>query len=161
MNTALAVKMLGEVMERRGNRDGLRPEFTGKIEFENVSFRYGAEGAPALDDVSFTIELGRVLDFYEVYSVHQYGMAPALLECAECHDVQEARAALTKGFHWVLGENQLGKSMLIPKLQLSIRSQVRKCELANEEDARTARRSECIPGAFVNLDRSGRCRTSP
>jgi ATP-binding cassette subfamily B protein len=61
---ALAVKMLGEVMnqepERKGNRDGLRPEFAGKIEFENVSFRYGAEGAPALDDVSFTIEPGKV-----------------------------------------------------------------------------------------------------
>jgi ATP-binding cassette, subfamily B, bacterial HlyB/CyaB len=61
---ALAVKMLGEVMnqepERNGNRDGLRPELTGKIEFENVSFRYGAEGAPALDDVSFTIEPGKV-----------------------------------------------------------------------------------------------------
>src|ERR1700680_3900197 len=61
---ALAMKMLGEVMnqepERKGNRDGLRPEFTGKIEFENVSFRYGPEGAPALDDVSFTIEPGQV-----------------------------------------------------------------------------------------------------
>jgi ATP-binding cassette, subfamily B, bacterial HlyB/CyaB len=42
---ALAVKMLGEVMnqkpEREGNRDGLRPDFAGEIEFENVSFRYG------------------------------------------------------------------------------------------------------------------------
>jgi ATP-binding cassette, subfamily B, bacterial HlyB/CyaB len=61
---ALAVKMLGEVMnqkpERQGNREGLRPEFNGKIEFENVSFRYGPEGAPALDDVSFTIEPGTV-----------------------------------------------------------------------------------------------------
>jgi ATP-binding cassette subfamily B protein len=61
---ALAVKMLGEVMnqkpERKGNREGLRPEFIGKIEFENVSFRYGADSAPALDDVSFTIEPGKV-----------------------------------------------------------------------------------------------------
>jgi ATP-binding cassette subfamily B protein len=61
---ALAVKMLGEVMnqkpERDGNREGLRPEFAGKIEFENVSFRYGPEGAPALDNVSFTIEPGSV-----------------------------------------------------------------------------------------------------
>src|SRR5207302_8677297 len=39
---------------------GLRPDFAGRIEFENVSFRYGAEGAPALDDVSFTIEPGTV-----------------------------------------------------------------------------------------------------
>ncbi len=60
----LAVKMLGEVMnqkpERDGNRDGLRPDLTGKVEFENVSFRYGAEGAPALDDVSFSIAPGSV-----------------------------------------------------------------------------------------------------
>jgi hypothetical protein len=80
----------------------------------------------------FDARHGRVLDFYEVYSVHQYGMAPAFLECAERHDVREARAALIKGFKWVLGENQLGKSMLIPKLQLSIRSQVRKSELGTK-----------------------------
>src|SRR4051794_20874295 len=61
---ALAVKMLGEVMnqkpEREGSREGLRPDFVGRIEFENVSFRYGAEGAPALDDVTFAIEPGTV-----------------------------------------------------------------------------------------------------
>jgi ATP-binding cassette subfamily B protein len=61
---ALAVKMLGEVMnqnpEREGKRDGLRPEFRGQIEFESVSFRYGPEGAPALDDVSFTIAPGTI-----------------------------------------------------------------------------------------------------
>jgi subfamily B ATP-binding cassette protein HlyB/CyaB len=61
---ALAVKMLGEVMnqkpERDGNREGLRPEFAGKIDFENVSFRYGSAGAPALDDVSFSITPGSI-----------------------------------------------------------------------------------------------------
>lgn len=61
---ALAVKMLGEVMnqpqERGGKRDGLRPDLNGQIEFENVSFRYAAEGAPALDGVSFTIPAGTV-----------------------------------------------------------------------------------------------------
>jgi hypothetical protein len=77
----------------------------------------------------FDARHGRVLDFYEVYSVHQYGMAPAFLECAERHGVQEARAALIRGFNWVLGDNQLGRSMLVPKLQLSFRSQVRKGEL--------------------------------
>jgi ATP-binding cassette subfamily B protein len=60
---ALAVKMLGEVMnkelERDGHREGLRPDFAGQIEFENVTFRYG-EGAPALDDVSFSIAPGTV-----------------------------------------------------------------------------------------------------
>jgi ATP-binding cassette, subfamily B, bacterial HlyB/CyaB len=61
---ALAVKMLGEVMnqkpERDDNREGLRPDFAGNIEFENVSFRYGSEGAPALDDVSFSVVPGSI-----------------------------------------------------------------------------------------------------
>lgn len=61
---ALAVQMLGEVMNQRPEREdartGLRPELTGRIEFENVTFRYGAESAPALDDVSFTILAGSV-----------------------------------------------------------------------------------------------------
>ena len=61
---ALAVQMMGEVMnqkpERDGARDGLRPDLGGLIEFENVSFRYGSEGPPALDNVSFTIPTGSV-----------------------------------------------------------------------------------------------------
>jgi hypothetical protein len=77
----------------------------------------------------FDAQKGLVLDFYEVYSVHQYGMAPAFLECAERHDVPGARDALIRGFEWVLGSNQLAKPMLICEMHLSIRSQVRKHEL--------------------------------
>ncbi|WP_424627923.1 hypothetical protein [Bradyrhizobium sp. SYSU BS000235] len=77
----------------------------------------------------FDAAQGQVLDFYEVYSVHQYGMAPAFLELAERHDVPVAKAALIKGFRWVLGHNQLQRSMLVPELHLSIRSQVRGGEL--------------------------------
>ncbi|MET4479993.1 MULTISPECIES: hypothetical protein [unclassified Bradyrhizobium] len=72
---------------------------------------------------------GRVLDFYEVYSVHQYGMAPALLEWAESFGLRGSRDALVKGFNWVLGQNQLGRAMLVPELNLTLRSQVRKGEL--------------------------------
>jgi hypothetical protein len=72
---------------------------------------------------------GRVLDFYEVYSVHQYGMAPALLEWAERYGLEGAHDALIKGFNWVLGQNQLGRTMLVPELGLTIRSQIRKHEL--------------------------------
>ena len=61
---ALAVQMLGEVMNQRPERDaarpGLRPELIGQIEFENVTFRYGPEGAPALDNVSFAIPAGSI-----------------------------------------------------------------------------------------------------
>jgi ATP-binding cassette subfamily B protein len=63
-DVALSVRMLGEVMNRRpeqsGRGRGLRPTLTGRIEFENVSFRYSPEGAPALDDVSFTIRPGTI-----------------------------------------------------------------------------------------------------
>lgn len=75
---------------------------------------------------------GRVVDFYEVYSVHQYGMAPALLEWAERFGQRESRDSLVKGFNWVLGQNQLGRSMLVPELSLSLRSQVRKGELTTK-----------------------------
>jgi len=61
---ALAVRMLGEVMnqapEREATRSGLRPDIRGAIEFEGVSFRYGAEGAAALDNVSFSVAPGQV-----------------------------------------------------------------------------------------------------
>jgi ATP-binding cassette subfamily B protein len=61
---ALAVRMLGEVMnqapEREAMRSGLRPDIRGAIEFEGVSFRYAPEGAAALDDVSFSIAPGQV-----------------------------------------------------------------------------------------------------
>ena len=77
----------------------------------------------------FDAQSGRVVDYYEIYSVHQYGMAPAFLQYAERHDVRNARNALIKGFKWVLGDNQLARSMLVPDLHLSIRSQVRKHEL--------------------------------
>jgi hypothetical protein len=71
---------------------------------------------------------GRVVDFYEVYSVHQYGMAPALLEWAERYDAPGARGALVRGFEWVFGANQLARPMLAPETGLSIRSQIRKGE---------------------------------
>ncbi|AWL98470.2 hypothetical protein [Bradyrhizobium ottawaense] len=80
----------------------------------------------------FDATSGRILDFYEIYSVHQYGMAPALLEWAERFGRRGAREALVKGFNWVLGQNQLGRTMLVPELNLTIRSQVRKGELTTK-----------------------------
>lgn len=107
----------------------------------------------------FDARHGRVLDFYEVYSVHQYGMAPAFLECAERHDVREARDALIKGFKWVLGDNQLRKPMLMPELRLTIRSQVRKNELRTTKlrmlrairNAYIPRPTDLIDPAYVSL----------
>jgi len=101
----------------------------------------------------FDAEQGRVLDFYEVYSVHQYGMAPAFLECAERHDVREARDALIKGFNWVLGRNQLRKPTLLPELQLSIRSHIRKGEHhTNRRRMLRAIQNVCLPRVAGLID---------
>lgn len=72
---------------------------------------------------------GRVTDFYEVYSVHQHGMAPAFLHHAVEHGVPGAREALVKGFGWLFGDNAMGMSMLRPEEGMLYRSQVRAGEL--------------------------------
>ncbi len=82
----------------------------------------------------YDVHQGKVVDFYEVYSVHQDGMAPAFLEHAERHGLQQARRALKNGFAWIYGDNQLGKSMLVPELGLIIRSHVRRGELRSKAE---------------------------
>lgn len=63
--TALSVKMLGEVMNRapegRLGAGGLRPQLSGSITFDNVTFRYPNATIAALDKTSFTIESGKVI----------------------------------------------------------------------------------------------------
>ena len=71
---------------------------------------------------------GQVVDFYEVYSVHQDGMAPAFLELAERNGMPGALDALRRGFRWILGENQLNESMLRPELGMIVRSHLRRGE---------------------------------
>ena len=104
----------------------------------------------------FDAASGRVVDFYEVYSVHQYGMAPAFLERAEQHGVLEARSAIIKGFNWVLGQNQLAIPMLVPDLHLTIRSQVRKGELYTKKwRAFRALRNSILGREAVLIDPAG------
>ena len=63
--TALAVKMLGKVMdhppERDPNQRGIRPMIRGELDFQQVTFRYGNAVTPALDRVSFRVEEGQVI----------------------------------------------------------------------------------------------------
>ena len=57
--TALSVRMLGEVMNRpsegRSSAGGLRPELQGEISFDEVTFRYPGASNAALDRASLTI----------------------------------------------------------------------------------------------------------
>ncbi|MBF0293678.1 MAG: peptidase domain-containing ABC transporter [Magnetococcales bacterium] len=63
--TALAVRMLGSVMnhppERDPNQRGLRVPITGEIEFANVTFRYDKTVMPALKRVNFKVREGQVI----------------------------------------------------------------------------------------------------
>jgi len=63
--TALSVRMLGKVMdhppERDPNQRGIRPMITGKLELQDVTFRYATAATPALSDVSFTVEEGQMI----------------------------------------------------------------------------------------------------
>lgn len=63
--TALSVRMLGEVMNRpsegRASAGGLRPELGGEVSFDEVTFRYPGSSVAALDRASFTIQAGSVV----------------------------------------------------------------------------------------------------
>lgn len=63
--TALSVRMLGEVMNRpsegRANAGGLRPELLGEISFDTVTFRYPGSSVAALDRATLGIKAGSVV----------------------------------------------------------------------------------------------------
>ncbi len=86
----------------------------------------------------YHIPSGRIVDWYEVYSVHQHGMAPALLHHAVAHGLPGAREAMVRGFGWIFGANEMGRSMLRPDLGMIIRSQ-RRGGLSGERRVRAAR----------------------
>jgi hypothetical protein len=69
---------------------------------------------------------GKVMENYQVYSVHQDGMAPAYLSIAIKYGHPTAREQLRRGFHWILGNNEMKQSMLLPKYGIVLRSQMRK-----------------------------------
>lgn len=73
----------------------------------------------------YDVRSGRILDWYQVYAVHQDGMAPAFLHHADKHGDIDAREAVRRGFFWVLGENELGASMLVPEHGIILRSHMR------------------------------------
>lgn len=61
----LSVNMLGNVMnsepERSGHTRQSRPVITGRMVFDEVTFRYNPGAAPALNRVSFDVEEGQVV----------------------------------------------------------------------------------------------------
>ncbi len=72
---------------------------------------------------------GVVADYYQVYSVHQEAMAPLFLLEAIDQGYDEFRKPLIKGFKWILGENELGQSMVSTEHSLIWRSVVRNSQM--------------------------------
>jgi ATP-binding cassette, subfamily B, bacterial HlyB/CyaB len=61
---SLSVRLLAQIMDapREGSREGgLKPEVNGRIEFDEVTFRYPGSASPALDRITFTIPPGKVV----------------------------------------------------------------------------------------------------
>jgi hypothetical protein len=101
----------------------------------------------------YYVPTGRVVDFYEVYSVHQHGMAPAFLHHAVAHGVPGAQDALVKGFGWLFGDNEMKVSMLRPATHMFVRSQVRRGELRSTMPRIVRSLSNAALGTTDRVDR--------
>ena len=55
---------------------------------------------------------GRVMDWYQIYSVHQDSMAMLFLLPALDSGVEGVETAITKSYQWLFGRNQLQRSMV-------------------------------------------------
>jgi len=69
---------------------------------------------------------GRVADYYPIYSVHQYAYAPFFMVEAIDQGYDEFREPLVRGFRWILGQNELGQSMVEPMHQVVWRRMIRR-----------------------------------
>lgn len=71
----------------------------------------------------YDAETGRVVERYEIYSVHQHGMAPmALLDLAKAAGESRYADAAGRGLRWIHGENELGRPMIDERERLIYRS---------------------------------------
>ncbi len=71
----------------------------------------------------FDTRTGRVVEPYELYSVHQDAMAPmALTELSESTGEPRYREAALRGVDWVFGVNDLGRGMLDREARILYRS---------------------------------------
>ena len=65
----------------------------------------------------------RIVEPYEIYTVHQDAMAPmGLLELSEALSVDRYRQAALFGLEWISGRNDLGEDMLSPDRSMLYRS---------------------------------------
>ena len=95
------------VAARHGRRDALAPARRAADRLLELQRPDG--GWPWI----FDVRTGRVVEPYEIYSVHQDAMAPmALLALSDMTGDQRYAGAALRGLDWVFGSNDLGREML-------------------------------------------------
>ncbi len=60
----------------------------------------------------YDADRGRIIDWYELYTVHQAAMAPLFLLPAVDASVAGASEAIDRGYRWIFGDNELGSTMI-------------------------------------------------
>jgi len=111
----------------------------------------------------FDAASGRVVERYEIYSVHQDAMAPmALLELAEATGDTRYQDAALAGVRWITGANELGQDMVDRSNGIVYRSIRRRrpwsrlCLYANTGLALAGRTPRAGRGRLVELNRTDR-----
>lgn len=87
--TAISIKMLGEVMNRAPERQssaGLRPKLAGKIDIENLTFNYPGSNIAALDRISISIPAGQVIGIVGRSGSGKTTLTKLLQGLYECQD---------------------------------------------------------------------------
>jgi hypothetical protein len=74
----------------------------------------------------YHVPSGRVADSCPIYSVHQHAHAPFFMVEAMDQGHDEFREPLVRGFRWILGQNELGQSMVEPMPQVVWRREIRR-----------------------------------
>jgi hypothetical protein len=111
----------------------------------------------------YDAERGEVVERYEVYSVHQHGMAPmTLLELSDVSGDERYAAAARRGVPWLFGANELGQDMAPLDRGMTYRSIRRRRPLdrlwlyANTALAATVDRQRRGGGRILEVNRSCR-----
>ena len=111
----------------------------------------------------YDAEQGRVVERYELYSVHQHAMAPmALLELADATGDERPVEAALHGLGWIHGRNELGLDMVDREQAIVYRSIRRKLPwarlflYANTGAAYAVRRAVLGQGREVELNAGSR-----
>ena len=107
---------------------------------------------------------GNVVDWYEVYSVHQEAMAMLFLLPAHDRDFAKTEGAINKSVNWLFGDNELHAQIMVDEPFFSFRSIRRRGTLQREKRILRAFGNAILgrsaaPAAASDLEINTECRS--